>query len=121
MKRLLTLIKYLRSYFPEKLPVGLTAYNQFTDSIIELAGPYADKDSMRFAISTMIIHLSQDHGSVSKQLFVRRLRKVAANQVASAVINDIKQRQAEEIAKKQAEATATQDLKVVANGEKTQP
>lgn len=113
MKRIKSVLKYLLSYFPENLPVGMTAYNQFCNDIIELAGPYADKDSMRFVISTNILHLDPKYSRASKQYFVRRLRKTAANQIVSEVINEIKAAQL----KKQAEATA-KPVEVVASGEK---
>ncbi len=91
MKKQLKLIfKHLLSYIPEKLPVGITAFNQFADDIIELAGNYADKQSMLYAISSMLIHAPHDKGSLSKHYFVVRLRKSAANQVASQVFQQIK-------------------------------
>lgn len=115
MRQLKYYLKYIRSYFPETVPVGMTAFNRFLDDIVELAGPIADIDSMKYVISTTLIHLPQEQSVVTKQLFVRRLRKAAANQIASAVFQEI-QKNAQ--AKKQAEATAT-ELKAVANGEKT--
>lgn len=97
MKQLLAkfkeLVKYALSYLPHKLPVGLTEFHNFSDSIIELSGEYADRDSLKFAIATMILHAGEARGSLSKQYFVRRLRKVAANQVAGQVFTDIKEKQ----------------------------
>lgn len=114
-QRLQYLYKYIRSYFPESVPVGMTAFNRFLDDVILLAGPIADVDSMKYVISTTMIHLPQEQSLITKQLFIRRLRKAAANQIASAVFQEI-QKAAQ--TKKQAEATAT-ELKAVANGEKT--
>lgn len=87
-------LKQILSYFPQSLPVGMSQFDQFATDIIELAGPYADKDSMRWAIASQIMHSSTS--KLSKQYFVRSLRKAAANQVASQVFNDIKTKQAEE-------------------------
>lgn len=112
------LIKQVLSHVPTKLPVGLTEFNEWADSIIELSGNYADIDSMKYAIASNLIHLPHTKSKVPKAYFVNTLRKAAANQVASQVFQDIKLRQAEEAAKKQAEATA---LKEVANGETTNP
>lgn len=107
MNRLPVQIKRLLSYLPSKLPVGLTQFNTFADSIIELSGQYADDDSMRFAIASMIIHLPAGKATVPKAFFVNGLRKSAANQVASQVFQDVKTKQAEAQAKlKQAEETA---------------
>lgn len=105
------LLKRILSYFPAKLPVGMTEFESWADSIIELSGSYADKDSMVFAIASILIHADAKYGSLPKAYFVNRLRKSAANQVASQLFQDIKARQtkAAEEAKKQAEATATQE------------
>src|ERR1019366_2761482 len=89
------LLKRLLSYLPTKLPVGLTEFNTWADSIMELSGQYADSNSMRFAIASMVIHLPSGTGAISKNHFVKGLRKSAANQVASQVFQDVKQRQKE--------------------------
>lgn len=93
MKRLRLLLKLILSYLPTPLPVGTTQFEAFADSIIEISGQYADKDSMRFAIASMIIHADHKAARLSKQYFVQRLRKSAANQIASQVFQDIKQKQ----------------------------
>lgn len=100
---------------PTKLPVGLAEFNMWADSIIELGGQYADQDSLRFAIASMVIHLPAGTGTIPKNHFVKGLRKSAANQVASQVFQDIKakqqalldQQKAEDTAKKQAEQCQT--------------
>ena len=89
------LIKRLLSHLPTKLPVGITEFHDWADSIIELAGKYANEDSLKFAIATMILHADAKHGFLPKSYFVMRLRKVAANQVASQVFTDIKIKQQE--------------------------
>src|SRR5258708_4382823 len=106
------LIKRLRSLLPSKLPVGMTELDSFISDIIELSGNYADRDSMAFAICSMIIHLGPQKSLVPKNYFVRSLRKVAANQVASQAFQDIKKRQDEamkaaQIAAAQQEATTS--------------
>jgi len=101
------LLKRLFSYLPSKLPVGLTEFHLWADSIIELAGKYADEDSLKFALASMIMHLDSKRGSAPKAQFVNMLRKVAANQVAGQVFTDIKTKQQEaQKAVQQAEATA---------------
>jgi hypothetical protein len=107
MKRAL---KYLLSYLPLPLPVGKAAMNQFFDEIIALSGAFADRDSMAFALSSMIMHAGESKGCLSKQYFVRRLRKVAANQVAGQIFMDIKDSQqkraeAEKLSAQQPEVT----------------
>lgn len=90
------LLAKLKSYFPSNLPIGLTEFNTWADEVIELTGQLADYDSMRFALASMIIHVDAKKAAVPKQYFVRTLRKSAANQVASYVFQEIKQKQAEQ-------------------------
>jgi hypothetical protein len=110
------LLKRLVSYLPSKLPVGMTEFNEFADSIIELSGKYADTDSMRFAIASMIIHLGPQKSAVAKNHFVRSLRKSAANQVASQVFQDIKTKQQEAVEAALAEETAKNEKAESDNG-----
>lgn len=116
MKRLFLI---LRSYLPTQLPVGLTAFNKFTEEVITVAGPMADEDSMKWAIANQIIHLPQTTSKKPMQYFVRSLRKAAANQVASYAFQEIKLKQqtaAEEAAKQKAADTALTNGSDVSNG-----
>lgn len=92
---------------PRRLPVGLTEFNNFADRVIMLAGQFADTDSMRFAIATAVIHADASKGRVADKFFVDRLVKSAANQVASYVFQEVKQKQAEML--QAAELKAAQD------------
>ncbi len=89
----------LKSFFPEKLPTGMSEFMKWSDEIILLSN-YADADSLRFAIASILIHSDHKTSALSKNYFVVRLRKSAANQVASQVFQDIKEKQ------KAAEVTA---------------
>jgi hypothetical protein len=71
----------------------MSQFDIWSADIIALSGKYADDDSMRFAIASMIMHLGPQRSSVPKNYFVRSLRKGAANQVASQVFQDIKNKQ----------------------------
>jgi hypothetical protein len=101
-----------------KLPTGMKEFDAFAKRIIKKAGKFADEDSMVYAIAMELIH-SDPKTQFSDEFFVTRLRKVAANQVASQIALDIKSRQMEAQKKAQeqqkAEATATQ---AVASNEK---
>lgn len=101
--------KKILSHIPTSVPVGLTEFNNWADSIIELSGNVADADSMKYAIASQLIHLPHTASKVPKNHFVKALRKAAANQVASQVFQDIKQKQAEAMAKKQTEETANKE------------
>lgn len=87
------------------LPTGMAEFTAWSDTIISLCGPFADKDSMIFALCSILIHADAKHGALPYSYFVDRLRKSAANQVASQVFQDIKAKQAAEAAK-QAEVTS---------------
>lgn len=94
---------------PRPLPVGMTQFDTFAARIIAKAGNFADEDSMRFALASILIHADAKHGSLPDSYFVDRLRKSASNQVASQVFQDVKAKQAAALeAQKQAEATALQ-------------
>jgi len=103
------LVKRILSYFPTKLPVGMTEFKAWSADIIELVGPIADERSLRWAVSNMIMHLPSTNDRAPKNYFVKCLRKTAANQVAGQVFLDIKAEQ-EEAAKKAAEAQAAKDV-----------
>lgn len=107
------LLKYVLSYFPSKVPTGMTAYRKWQEEIIALVGPIADERSLRWAIANMVMHAPSDGAFLSKQYFVKRLIKTAANQLSAQVFQDIKaeqeaEQQAAQLASvtKQAEATA---------------
>lgn len=117
-------IKKALSFLPSRLPVGMAEFNQFANDIIELTGPIADEDSLKWVIASQIIGLNKDAGFISKRFFVKCLYKAAASQVASAVFHDIKTKQiaAAEAAKIAAETPntpveVTTDTTVVTNGE----
>lgn len=105
------LLKILISYFPTRLPVGMTEFKKWSADIIEIVGPIADEDSLRFAIASQVLHSPAKTDKVPKQAFVAALRKAAANQIASAVFQDIKLRQqaAAEAAQKALQETTVQE------------
>lgn len=94
------------------LPVGMTEFNEFAERILAQCGKYADEDSMKFALATSIIHADAAKGSLPDKYFIDRLRKAAANQVASQVFQDIKAKQiaAQEAAKQAVEDTTSSEV-----------
>lgn len=81
---------YLKSYLPTKLPTGMTEFNSWMESVLELAGPIADRESMVWLISHEIMHIKSGTDAVPKRYFVKVLRKFAANQLAAATVNDLR-------------------------------
>lgn len=101
------LIKKTLSYIPTPLPIGMTEFDTWANSILDLSGRFADDDSLKFALASMIIHLGPQRSAVPKNYFVRSLKKGAANQVASQIFQDIKSKQQAALeAAKAAEVTA---------------
>lgn len=74
------------------LPVGLSEFGEFANRIISKAGEFADRDSLHYALAMELIH-ADPKTVFTDEFFVLRLRKVAANQVASQVIHNIKAKQ----------------------------
>ena len=105
IKQLKNLLNPL-SYIARRLPVGMTEFEAFAKRIIKQAGQFADEDSMKYALASQIIHSS--HPRLPDQYFIRSLEKAAANQVASQVFQDIKNKQLEaqkKLAEQSVEAT----------------
>jgi len=102
------ILKRAWAYIPTSLPTGMTEYTAWLDSIVELCGPIADTASMKWVISNEVMRAAPGQDKVPKIVFVKLLRKYAANQLAGATVMAIKAEQekmrSEEI-KKQAEAT----------------
>jgi hypothetical protein len=92
---LFLMYKRFCAYFPSSLPTGKTKYETWLKSIIELAGPLADEQSMAWALSNEILHLPPKKDKVRKITLVRALRKAAANQVASYKVMELKTQQEE--------------------------
>lgn len=111
------ILKRLLSRFPSKLPVGVADFNTWADSVIELAGPYSDPDSMKQALANMIMHAGpkkgtdMPRGAIPKNYFVNALRKGAANQVASYVFQEIRNQKQAAVDAAVAAAKAAEETK----------
>lgn len=93
--------KYLEDQQP--LPVGVTEFHEWAKRITDLVGPLADIDSMNYVLASAILSAPPDASELPDNYFTSRLKKAAANQVASYIFQDIKAKQAA----KSAEATAS--------------
>lgn len=107
MKRLLL---RLLALIPTKLPQGVSDFETWSDSILDIYN-IPNNDSTKFALATTVMHLGSTAGYKSKEYFGRVLIKGAATQVAYQIMQDCKARQAEKAAEeqKQTEATASQE------------
>jgi hypothetical protein len=108
MKQLRLLTKRLLAYLPSRFPTGMTELNKWIDDIVELTGPIADRDSIVYVAGHETVAMKNTTKSVSKMEIVKRIRKMAFNQLMSSVLMEISKRhEAEKLAAKQAEATTT--------------
>ncbi len=109
------LLKKLRALFPSRVPVGVSEFNAWAESFMELYQmPTQDLDSTKFTLASIIMHLGPQAAFVSKHFFFVTIRAAAAKQVAGSVFYEIKQKQA--LAQKAAEAAAALELQ---NGSQT--
>lgn len=113
MKTARLLILRLFSYIPTQIPVGMTAYQAWSGSVIELIGPIATKDDLDFCIAAEVMRTKPEDNYKPKNYFVKRVRAGASKQLAGAVFTRIREEQKAEQEKlkaaeaaKQAEATA---------------
>lgn len=91
----------------EALPQGLTEFNAWADAIIEAAGA-PNNDSVRFTLAGIILHAPEDAAYKPKSYFIIRLKKLMANQVASFVMHELKEKQKADIAAAAAQAKPTE-------------
>lgn len=91
------------------LPVGVTEFHEWSDEIIRLANA-PNNDSTRFALATMILHVTPEKDKVPHSYFVAMLRKSMSNQVAAGIMHDLKAKQEAERAAELAASNATEVL-----------
>ena len=111
-------LKFLLSFFPSRLPVGLTEFDAWVDDIIELSGQFAERESMAQALANLLMHASPGdkfqtaRSHIPKRWFVKGLVKGAANQVAAHVFYEIqKKNEIKKAAYKAEEDRIAADLK----------
>lgn len=90
LSKLLKTTKYVRSFFPVKLPTGLAEFNQFSSNIIEVYN-LPNLPSYKHAIASMIMHLGPTTFHKSPRFFAISVKKSMANQTAYEMIQQIKE------------------------------
>lgn len=122
IKKVLVKLSHL---IPTALPIGVTEFNDWADSILEANPDLPNNDSMRFALATMVLHLESTSkvevnllivklqiptsGIKSKHFFAQSLRKSASNQIAAAAMHELKEKQQAQM-KAEAEAKANEQV-----------
>lgn len=88
---------------PRPLPMGKTEFHEWSDRIISGALVPADAPSLKFALAEMIMHLTPTEDHVPDIAFIKRLRKGACNQVAYAMMEEIRNERKAALAAQEAE------------------
>lgn len=91
------------------LPTGGTEFDEWADRIISGTLLPADSDSQRFALASMLMHLSPTQDHECDGYFIKSLRKGAVNQVAHAKMTEIREAAKARLAK-DAEAKVDQPI-----------
>lgn len=81
------------------LPQGLTEFHTWSDDIIDLYD-LPNNDTVKFALATAILHAAPDAAVESKEWYGLRMQKGASNEIAAAVMHEIKDRNKLEVAKR---------------------
>lgn len=103
--------------FPSALPQGAQEFDSWADSIASTYKlPTNDSDSIKFTLSTIIMHLGPQTAYKAKYYFVTVLRAAAAKQVAAAKFYEIKTKQAEKAKAIDGQTAAAPALAVVPSG-----
>ncbi len=94
IKKLVILSKYLRAFLPSRLPVGMKEFDDWAESFHEIyTMPTSNKDSVKFTLATIVMHLGSTIAYKSKFFFYLTIQASAAKQVAGTAFYDIKERQ----------------------------
>ncbi len=106
LKNVVKFYNRIRAFFPSELPQGVTAFESWAVSIIELAD-VPNNDSIRWSLATMVLHLNPTECYKPKEYFIRALKKSAACEIAAYLMRELKAKQEAQIqaAKKAAEAS----------------
>ena len=75
---------------PRLLPIGRQEFEEWSDRIISGAGLPATRESQKFAIAEMIMHLKPTQSMCEDGYFIQCLRKSASNQIAYAVMEELR-------------------------------
>lgn len=102
------------------LPVGMTEFEEWSDRIISGTLLPAEPESQKFALATMLMHLSPTIDHECDGYFIKSLRKSAVNQIAHAKMTEIRDIAKARLAKEEAEKTVEEQDEMDLDEEKVQ-
>lgn len=88
------------------LPTGMQEFDEWSDRIITGTLLPANAESQKFALATMIMHLSPTQDHECDAYFIKSLRKAAINEIAHAKMTEIRDAAKARLAKEEAEKNA---------------
>lgn len=92
--KLKRLVNQVLGLFPSKLPVGVTEFNTWADSIIDTYPmPTSNRESLRFTLATIIMHQGSQDAYRSKFYFYLTINAAASKQIAGEIFYQIKEEQ----------------------------
>ena len=97
------LVNVVLSYFPSPLPIGITEFEKWADSVLALT-PLPNNESMKWSLATMILHSDKGDAYKAKRYFARCLHKAAANEIAGAYMHELKEKQKRQMQEEAAKA-----------------
>lgn len=107
LAKLTKLARQIRGLLPSRLPQGVDEYNAFIENLFNTYDlPTQDRDSIKFSVGTMIMHLGPTSAYKPNIYFALAIKAGAAKQIAGSVFYEIKERQKKLAEQQQAEATA---------------
>lgn len=87
------------------LPLGRKEFEEWSDRIISGALIQADVRSQKFVLADVLLHLGPTEDHKEDAYFIHTLRKMAVNQVAIMIRDELKAQQQAELKAKEAEKT----------------
>lgn len=83
------LTRFLKSFLPRRLPIGMTSFNAWVTDIILLTG-LPNNESTRKVAAMFIFQVPPSQVYLPLRTVAKQLLKAAANQVAAQVVEDRK-------------------------------
>ena len=77
---------------PRPLPIGRTQFEEWSDRIISGALVEVDVDSQKFTLAQSLLHLGPTESHKPDAFFIHSLRKLAINQTAIDMSQEIKKK-----------------------------
>lgn len=93
------------------LPTGMTQFDEWSDRIIKQTNIVATYDSQQFALAAMITTLGKTDSAIEDLYFIKALHKGAADQIAGAKMEEIRNRVKTRLASEQAKQSEVTPIK----------